>query len=445
MCIYKRQNLIISFLCIVFLTGCARVFAEPQSAKTHWRVYVWDFVSHNEKDNKLMETLTNEFEAALINTQCCDVLERREYSKLFEHISNEKAIASMKSISYGGKREFESIGANGVIFGKVYDETDKVKLSVLLQSFNGVKIASKSIRLSRTESNSSRELKLTGLANSLMDDYINKPVIIFQGIQHKHGDSTMLGVEERATELMANALSKSKLFEIIETPSGQKLNNAEAHKKYPTLKYLVSGTITGNTKITEITLKFTDVRKETVQRIKAFNITTTHIDYIITKLSLKINETFGFGKPYGDCPPKKKKKKIPKNRIVIDTFQSKTGNKNLDYIIGNISEILITGLIKIDGYVVVEKSQIERIYEEWVRTSDPFFDFCTTVERGRLWASEDIVVGSFQKEKNKILINARIVDLETGENKCAGTVSGSESELTALVNKLADNFKNCLK
>lgn len=65
------------------LTGCFHVYDKP--VKTNWRVYVWDFVSRHKKNDKLTTNLTNEFEEAFISTQCCDVLERREYDKLVSH------------------------------------------------------------------------------------------------------------------------------------------------------------------------------------------------------------------------------------------------------------------------------------------------------------------------------------------------------------------------
>ena len=56
------------------------------------------------------------------------------------------------------------------------------------------------------------------------------------------------------------------------------------------------------------------------------------------------------------------------------------------YMTDNIAEGLITGLSRIEGYKVIEKSQIKKLYEELKRTSSPLFDFETTVERGKLWA-----------------------------------------------------------
>ncbi len=104
---------------------------------------------------------------------------------------------------------------------------------------------------------------------------------------------------------------------------------------------------------------------------------------------------------------------------------------------------VLAGLSRIEEYKVIEKSQIEKLYEELKRTSIGLFNFNTTVERGKLWGARYIIVGSFQKENNSIRINARTVDLGTGENKCANTVSGSETELTTLINKLANKFNGC--
>ncbi|MEK8020770.1 MAG: FlgO family outer membrane protein, partial [Candidatus Parabeggiatoa sp.] len=132
-----------------------------------------------------------------------------------------------------------------------------------------------------------------------------------------------------------------------------------------------------------------------------------------------------------------------KNTIVINTFQNNSGDKSLDYLVNNIAEGFITELNKIERYVVIEKNQIDQIDEELKRTSSGRFDYNTTVERDKLWASQYILVGSFQKENDNIWINARINNSKTGESKCSRNVSGSETELTTLLNKLANKFKSC--
>ncbi len=447
--IYRCKNLIVSLLCVILFAGCSHVYDKPAYIKAPWHVYVWDFVSHHEKNDKLTTNLTNEFEAALISTKCCDVLERREYYNVIAHIKNEGF--TMEGVSDTAKQNFKTIGANGVIFGKIYDEVenDEVKISMTLQSFDGRKIASEHIRLSGEKSKNSlhRELKMKELAKqlcrSLLDDVIvSRPTIIFQGIQNKHNDISMRGVEKRAEVLMEQALSKSELFEMIEKSSEKRLDMLR--QEYPSLNYLVSGTITGDTHITEITLKFIDVRKKTIAKnLKAFNITTTYIDYIIKKLFLKVKDAFGASS--GTPPSKLEEEKIPeKESIVIYAFQNNSGDKSLDYMTGNIAEGLITGLIRIEEYKVIERSQIKKLEEELKRTSSGLFDINTTVERGKLLAPQYIIVGSFQKENDNIRINARIDDLKTGENKCSDTVSGSETELTTLINKLANKFKSCL-
>ncbi|MCP4108066.1 MAG: hypothetical protein GY749_21390 [Desulfobacteraceae bacterium] len=268
------------------------------------------------------------------------------------------------------------------------------------------------------------------------------PIIIFQSIQNKHKDVSMKGVEERATVLIKNALHETELFKMIKIPSGlMKADINKLYQKYPGLNYLVSGTMTGDASVTEITLEFIDVTTGIIaENLKAFNITTPHIDYIVQKLFLKIKDAFGMR-----VKSKPKKRKMPGKReiIVICTFQNKGKDKSLDYMVNNIAEGLTTELSGVERYIVREKNQIEKIYEEQKLTSSGLFDFKTTVERGRLWAPRYIIVGSFRKDNYNVHIDARMVDLETGVSKCSDSVSGPETDLFSLNHKLANKFKSC--
>jgi hypothetical protein len=114
-------------------------------------VYVWDFSTLDGKKNKLTINLTNEFEEALIQSKQHLVLERRDYAGLISQKDNEKAILNIEGVTPTTVNNLKAHQANAVIFGKVYDdvESGQIKVTVIVQKFDGLKLTQQSIYLSR--------------------------------------------------------------------------------------------------------------------------------------------------------------------------------------------------------------------------------------------------------------------------------------------------------
>lgn len=358
----------------------------------------------------------------------------------------------------------------------------------------------------------------TGLGTG---DKIKKPAIAFLNIENLHTDPIMKGVEERAAVLINNALDETGRFKMMKVPAEIKGDIATLHQKFPDLNYLVSGTLTGDDSSTEIALEFVDVATGNARNLKAFNITTPHIDFIAYKLMLKIKDAFpvtgkviavrgakiyvDLGQIHGvspedtlyvtrqidigarkideyigdlfidnvyedtasgdftnlvdedvaiaegmgvqTSPPFKtpeKKTSGKKDILVICTFKNESGDKSLDYMTNVIAENLATELTGIDIYTIREKSQLDTIYEELKLTSSDLFDLENAVERGGLYTPGYLVVGSFQKEKGNILINARVDDMETGAVQYPAKASGPETDLSQLSEELGRALKRSL-
>ena len=115
------------------------------------RVYVWDFVDNNGQQTELTDRITSEFEEALIQAKCYQVVERRNVDKLLAHIKNEKAIAELDDLSKKSQGEVKKItNAQIVVFGKVDDDvaSGEYKITVTFQHFDSSKEV-KSIRIKR--------------------------------------------------------------------------------------------------------------------------------------------------------------------------------------------------------------------------------------------------------------------------------------------------------
>lgn len=143
------------------------------------RVYIWDFVNNDGQQTDLTARITSEFEEALIEAKCFQVLERRRFDKLLAHIKNEKAIADLNDISRVSQGEVKKItNAQVVVFGRVDDDVDsgQIKISVSFQHFDSSKEV-KSVRIPRGQrlDAESRENAMKKLVKEICDNSPSQP------------------------------------------------------------------------------------------------------------------------------------------------------------------------------------------------------------------------------------------------------------------------------
>lgn len=209
------------------------------------RIYVWDFVDDKGQQTSLTARMTLEFEVALTQAKCYQVLERRQFDKLLAHIKNEKAIADLNDISKRTQDEVKKItNAQIVVFGKVDDDiaSGEYKISVTFQNFDSSK-AVKSIRIRRgrildieSRENAMKEL-VKGIcgdsnANSIAGKYIllknpasyievksNGTIFyslvqygsVFQGISNYEVEGKQITVKHEMGQAMRGTVEKDKI------------------------------------------------------------------------------------------------------------------------------------------------------------------------------------------------------------------------------------------
>jgi hypothetical protein len=138
-----------SSILVVLLSLVLTTLANAQGSKG--RVYVWDFVDNKGQQTDLTHRLTSEFEVALNQANCYQVLERRQFDQILQHIKNERAIADLNDLSKSSQGELRKItNAQIVVFGKVDDDfaSGEYKIIVTFQNFDSSKEV-KSIRMKR--------------------------------------------------------------------------------------------------------------------------------------------------------------------------------------------------------------------------------------------------------------------------------------------------------
>ena len=122
----------------------------------------------------------------------------------------------------------------------------------------------------------------------------------------------------------------------------------------------------------------------------------------------------------------------PEIRLAVLPFKNVIKNEKYDWLSDGFCESLTTGLTQVESIRLIERSMIESVLKEQKRSKSDLFDPETAVELGRLLGANKVLVGSYQVLSEKILVNARIVDVATGEIAKNGAVGN-----------LIEDYTNC--
>ncbi|MEZ4993522.1 MAG: hypothetical protein R2824_24075 [Saprospiraceae bacterium] len=133
----KKLNFSLSFCLIQILLSTP--FYTAASQNLEGKIYVWEFATRDGVRNDYTRSLTEEFEEALIQSECCEVLQRRLYSRLFDQKQSERTIMKLDGAPEVVINNLKSLEAEAVVFGEVYDDTNsgQVKVTINFESFEG--------------------------------------------------------------------------------------------------------------------------------------------------------------------------------------------------------------------------------------------------------------------------------------------------------------------
>ena len=102
-----------------------------------------------------------------------------------------------------------------------------------------------------------------------------------------------------------------------------------------------------------------------------------------------------------------------KEIIAVVDFKNVSGTEELDYLTKAIPESIITYLGKSGRIEIVERSRMKAALEEMKLGMTGIVDEQTAVEVGKAVGANAIMVGSFVKIEDQIMINARLIDVQT--------------------------------
>ncbi len=128
---------------------------------------------------------------------------------------------------------------------------------------------------------------------------------------------------------------------------------------------------------------------------------------------------------------------ITYTRLAIVPFKNLTGDKDKNWLGEGISESVATELGTIKGLILIERSQLAKAVDELKLSQSGLSDEKTAVKIGKLTSAKYLVIGSYQMVEGDILLNARLIEVESGGIKQAARVKGDFKKIFDLQDKLA--------
>jgi adenylate cyclase len=102
-------------------------------------------------------------------------------------------------------------------------------------------------------------------------------------------------------------------------------------------------------------------------------------------------------------------------RLAVLPFENLTKQTQNDWIGKGIADSLTQSLSCVSAIRIIERAQLGQVMQEQELSLTGIIDDKSAVQVGKLLSANKLLSGSFQISKNTILINARIIDAETGE------------------------------
>ncbi|MEP0815201.1 MAG: hypothetical protein HRF49_11140 [bacterium] len=129
-----------------------------------------------------------------------------------------------------------------------------------------------------------------------------------------------------------------------------------------------------------------------------------------------------------------------KLRVGVMQFENIAGATAFDWVGRGIQESLSSKLAALPQITVVERGQMNKLLEEQRFQMSGFTDTSTVAEAGKIMNIQKAVVGSYQVQQSKILISARVVDVESAQAENSTEVNGNVDDIFSQYNTLASDI-----
>ncbi|QSQ15678.1 FlgO family outer membrane protein [Myxococcus landrumensis] len=127
----------------------------------------------------------------------------------------------------------------------------------------------------------------------------------------------------------------------------------------------------------------------------------------------------------------------PPGPVAVMPFRNLNDDAALNWLARGLAETLVSDLRASGTLVMVEREQLDAAVAELKLQAETLTTESSAVRVGRLVGARTIVIGSIQRAKDTLRINARFIDVETGTVLDTAKVTGPEERVFSLQDEVA--------
>ncbi|MCB9777072.1 MAG: hypothetical protein H6742_00745 [Alphaproteobacteria bacterium] len=123
--------------------------------------------------------------------------------------------------------------------------------------------------------------------------------------------------------------------------------------------------------------------------------------------------------------------------LAVLPFANQTGDATWDALGGGLADMLVSDLASVDRLTLVERARLQDLLDELALAEGTFVDPATAGQLGRGLGARYVLVGSFSAVAPEMRLDARVVDVSSGEIVHTASAAGPRDEFFLLQKELA--------
>ncbi len=126
-----------------------------------------------------------------------------------------------------------------------------------------------------------------------------------------------------------------------------------------------------------------------------------------------------------------------KHTIAVVAFENNSNDKALDWMKAGIAEALVSDLTHLGSLTVIERTQVQKAFQEQKLRELGFTDEKDASKIGKLLGADAVLVGSFSKVGDTLRLDGRVLEIGTTKILKTGSATGGVNQLFDVERKLA--------
>jgi TolB-like protein/Tfp pilus assembly protein PilF len=126
-----------------------------------------------------------------------------------------------------------------------------------------------------------------------------------------------------------------------------------------------------------------------------------------------------------------------KHTVAVVAFDNNTGDKALDWMRNGVAEALISDLSHLGSLTIIERTQVQKAFQEQKLQELGFTDAKDASKVGKLLGADALLVGAISKSGDQIRLDGRVLEIGTSKILKTGSATGGLNQIFEVERKLA--------